>query len=86
MGANTVHRRSELYEMAVTLYVRHRPAGDNWCPRCRVRLCAPRAGAAQVILAAGVDPALYDPAPRRPQAEYWSTQPTTSLPVYGDAS
>ncbi len=77
-----VSRDSKLFALAVELYLRHQPGADCLCIRCRVPGCAIRQHAAFVMAAAGVDAALYNPAPRRPEAAPWSTEPTAALPVY----
>jgi hypothetical protein len=83
MDAVIVDRRSALYETAVGLYVRHQLGEGGWCLRCRRFDCPVRGNAAAVIRAAGGDPGLYEPPPRRPEATFWADQQTMSLPVYG---
>jgi hypothetical protein len=71
-----------LFALAVELYMRHHPATDYRCIRCRIPACVVRLRAAFVIATARVDPALSDPPPRRPPATYWYNQPTVALPEY----
>jgi hypothetical protein len=77
-------RASAVYRLAVEQYVGHspRPFADR-CAKCGARQCPVRAHAADVIAAAGINPARFDPPPRRPAATHWARQPTTRLPVYG---
>jgi hypothetical protein len=77
-----VQRDSALYETAVELYVRHHADETGRCQRCQNSRCAVRRHAAAVIQAAGGDPWLYDPPSRRPEATFWASQHTMSLPVY----
>jgi hypothetical protein len=77
-----VNNRSTLYKTAVELYTRHRPDAGEWCAKCEQVTCLIRQHAATVIRAAGLDAALYDSPPRRPDATHWSQQPTANLPVY----
>jgi hypothetical protein len=77
-----VGRDSLLFMLAVELYLRHHPAADERCIRCRSDGCATRQRSAFVIAAARVDPALYDPPPRRPDTTRWARQSTISLPVH----
>lgn len=78
----TVTRDSLLFALAVELYARHHPGPDDACGRCGTAGCAVREHAVRVMTAAGVDSALYDPPPRRPDATWWARVPTTSLPIY----
>jgi hypothetical protein len=79
-----VRTDSAVYQLAARQYVRHSPLPfADRCAACRARSCPVRLHAAEVIRAAGVNPASYDPPPRRPAAVHWSRQPTASLPVYG---
>jgi hypothetical protein len=73
---------SVLFGLAVELYVRHRLNDDGRCPRCRGLVCLTRHHAAEVIQAAGVDPAFYNRPPRRPEATHWARQPTASVPAF----
>jgi hypothetical protein len=77
-----VSRESQLFALAVELYLRHQPGADGLRIRCDVPGCIVRQRAAYVMAAAGVDPALYDPAPRRPEAAPWAAEPTATLPAY----
>jgi hypothetical protein len=81
MATAFVRQDSVLYGLAVELYVRHLPGNDGGCPRCFGQQCVIRHHAGEVIRAAGVDPALYDRPPRRPEATHWMRQPTALLPV-----
>jgi hypothetical protein len=81
-AALTVNPRSSLFNLAVEQYARHSPqAFADRCSACRARSCPVQAHAAEVIRAAGVDPATYGPPPRRPAAMHWSRERTKSLPV-----
>jgi hypothetical protein len=77
----TVSQSSILYTVAVGLYTRHRPDAGGWCSRCERLNCPVRACAADVIWAAGADPALYGSPPRRPMSAGWYEQPTAVLPT-----
>jgi hypothetical protein len=80
--ALTVNPGSTLFRLAVEQYVRHSQlAFADRCAACRARACPVQAHAAEVIRAAGIDPATYDPPPRRPAAIHWTREPTQSLPV-----
>jgi hypothetical protein len=80
---HTVVQRDSLpCAVAVELYLRHHPDSRQRCIRCHKVHCGVRQRAALVLAAARVDPALYDPPPRRPEATHWSTQPTQARPVY----
>jgi hypothetical protein len=80
--ALTVNPGSMLFNLAVEQYVRHSPqAFADRCSACRVRSFPVQVHAAEVIRAAGIDPATYDPPPRRPAAMHWSRKRTKSLPV-----
>lgn len=68
MVATLVAQGSALYRLAVELYVKHRPDAGSWCPRCVRPGCRVRNHAGAVVSAAGVDPALLDSPPRRPEA------------------
>jgi hypothetical protein len=81
-AALTVNPGSTLFKLAVEQYVRHSPqAFADRCSACRARFCPVQAHATEVIRAAGIDPATYDPPPRRPAAMHWSQERTKSLPV-----
>jgi hypothetical protein len=81
-AALTVNPGSTLFNLAVEQYVRHSPlAFADRCSACRARSCPVQAHAAEVIRAADIDPATYDPPPRRPAAIHWSQERTTSLPA-----
>lgn len=77
-----VSRDSQLFALAVELYLRHQPAANSLCVRCGVPGCIVRERAARVMAAGGVHPALYDPPPRRPEAAPWANEDTAVLPVY----
>lgn len=77
-----IRRRSALYRLAEELYVKHRPDAGGWCPRCERLGCPARSAAAEVVRAAGTDPALLDSPPRRPDAAPWAAQPPANLPVH----
>lgn len=77
-----IQRDSLLFALAVELYLRHHPAADEQCVRCGAAGCPVRQRAALVIAAAGVEPALYAPPPRRPEASFWADEPTRALPLY----
>jgi hypothetical protein len=66
----------------VEQYVRHSaaPFADR-CAACQARPCPVQPHAAEVIREAGVDPASYDPPPRRPAANHWATAETKPLAV-----
>jgi hypothetical protein len=66
-AARTVNPGSMLFKLAVEQYVchSHLAFADQWTA-CRARRCPVQAHAAGVIHAAGIDPASYDPPPRRP--------------------
>ncbi len=84
MVTGIVRQTSAVYQLAVEQYVRHSPlAFADRCASCRARTCPVRLHAAEVIRAAGVSPATYDPPPRRPPAMHWSGQPAAPLPVIG---
>jgi hypothetical protein len=76
-----VRQDSVLFGLAVELYLRHRPGDDGRCSCCWGLVCRVGHHAAQVIAAAGVDPAFYDRPPRRPEATHWTQQPTAFLPA-----
>lgn len=82
MSVCAVNNRSALYHMAVELYLRHQPDGVDRCLTCGRFACATRQHAADVIWAAGVDPALYGSPPRQVEATNWSRQPTVNLFAY----
>jgi hypothetical protein len=80
--ALTVNPGSTLFKLAVEQYVRHSPlAFADRCTVCRAQRCPVQQHATEVIRAAGIDPATYDPPPRRPAASHWTCEPTQSLPV-----
>lgn len=79
---HTVHRQSVLFRLAVEQYVRHSPlAYADRCAACRARPCPVQRHAAEVIAAAGIDPAAYEPPPRRPLAVHWAYTATQHLPT-----
>ncbi len=80
--AQAVNPASTLFKLAVEQYVRHspHPFADR-CSACRALRCPVQAHAAEVIRAAGVDPATYDPPARRPAAIRWTREPTQPVPV-----
>ncbi len=81
-AARTVNPGSTLFRLAVEQYVRHSPlAFADRCSLCRAQRCPVQRHAAEVIHAAGIDPATYDPPPRRPTAIHWTREPTQPLPV-----
>jgi hypothetical protein len=80
--AYPVARDSALFSTAAALFVRHRTEEDGRCARCGTPSCHVRHRTAGVIRAAGVDPVVLVPAPRRPEAAYWRREPTAVLPVY----
>ncbi len=71
-SGTTVKPDSVLFKVAVEQYVRHSPlAFADRCAACRAQSCPVQLHAAEVIRSAGIDPASYDPPPRRPAAIHW---------------
>jgi hypothetical protein len=82
MTTPIVRQDSALFALTVELFLRHQRSSTGDCRCCHRPACFAGPHATTVIWAAGVDPALLRPPPRRPEAVPWADQPTVPLPVY----